>query len=219
MAKGATASASRARPPFFVFILRAMAGPQSDEDLMLAYGAGEAGAFDTLYARHKGGVYRYILRQCRNASVADELFQDVWMSAIRVRASYAPTAKFTTWIYTLAHNRIVDHWRAAGHMKVASIDDDDNGEARDVVESIPAAANDEPERRALSGELGAQLKEALAALPDDQRHAFLLQYEGGLSLAEIAELTGVGMETVKSRLRYATAKLRSALSGVRQAWE
>jgi len=71
----------------------------------------------------------------------------------------------------------------------------------------------------LSGELGAQLRDALDALPDEQRHAFLLQYEGGLSLAEIAQLTGVGMETVKSRLRYATAKLRSTLSGVRQAWK
>jgi RNA polymerase sigma factor (sigma-70 family) len=195
-----------------------MARGDSDEDLMLAYGAGEAGAFDTLYARHKGGVYRYILRQCRNAGIADELFQDVWMNAIRVRGSYTPTAKFTTWIYTLAHNRIVDHWRASGHMKVASIDDDENGDARDLVESIPGAANDEPETRVMSGELGAQLKDALDALPDEQRQAFLLQYEGGLSLAEIAELTGVGMETVKSRLRYATAKLRSALSGVRQAW-
>jgi RNA polymerase sigma-70 factor (ECF subfamily) len=197
-----------------------MLGPQpSDEDLMLAYGAGEAGAFDTLYARHKGGVYRYILRQCRNAGIADELFQDVWMSAIRVRASYAPTARFTTWIYTLAHNRIVDHWRASGQLKVASIDDDENGDARDIVESIPAAANDEPEVRVLSGELGAQLREALDALPQEQRETFLLQYEGGLSLAEIAQVTGVGTETVKSRLRYATGKLRSALGGVRESWK
>ena len=208
-----------ARRPALLFLYWRAMSPRSDEDLMLAYGAGEAGAFDTLYARHKGGVYRYILRQCRNASVADELFQDVWMNAIRVRASYAPTAKFTTWIYTLAHNRIVDHWRASGHMKVASIDDDENGDARDLVESIPGAANDEPETRVLSGELGAQLKDALDALPEEQRDAFLLQYEGGLSLAEIAQATGVGTETVKSRLRYATAKLRSALGGVRQAWK
>ena len=193
--------------------------PDSDEALMLAYGAGDAGAFDTLYARHKGGVYRYLLRHCKNAGVADELFQDVWMNAIRVRATYAPTAKFTTWIYTLAHNRLVDHWRATGHVKVASIDDDDDGESRSLVESIPAAANDEPEVRALSGELGAQLRAALESLPDEQRNAFMLQYEGGLSLAEIAEVTGVGTETVKSRLRYATSKLRSALSGVKQAWK
>jgi len=189
----------------------------SDEALMLAYGAGTASAFDTLYARHKGGVYRYLLRHCRNAGVADELFQDVWMNAIRARASYVPTARFTTWLYTLAHNRLVDHWRSSGQAKFASVDDDDS-DARDVVDGLPGAANDEPEARALSNELGAQLRDALAALPADQRDAFLLQYEGGLSLAEIAEMTGVGMETVKSRLRYATAKLRSALGPLREEW-
>jgi RNA polymerase sigma-70 factor (ECF subfamily) len=194
-----------------------MTGPpdDSDEALMLAYGAGDAGAFDALYARHKGGVYRYLLRQLRNASLADELFQDVWMNAIRVRASYAPTARFTTWIYTLAHNRLVDHWRSNGHVKLASIDDENDNDARDAVDNLPGAANDEPESRALSNELGTQLKAALASLPSEQRDAFLLQYEGGLSLAEIAKLTGVGMETVKSRLRYATAKLRSALGPIR----
>ena len=186
---------------------------------MLAYGGGNAAAFDELYARHKGGVYRYLLRHCRNNALADELFQDVWMNAIRVRATYAPTAKFTTWIYTLAHNRLVDHWRATGQARFASIDDDGEGEARDIVDALPSAANDEPEARALSNELGAQLREALAALPIDQRDAFLLQYEGGLSLVEIAELTGVGMETVKSRLRYATAKLRGALGPLREAWK
>ena len=190
----------------------------SDEALMLAYGAGDAGAFDTLYARHKGGVYRYLLRHCRNAGIADELFQDVWMNAIRVRATYVAAAKFTTWLYTLARNRLVDHWRATGQAKFASIDDDCDGDTRDVVESIPAAANDEPEARAQSRELGEQLRAALDALPAEQRDAFLLQYEGGLSLAEIAQTTGVGMETVKSRLRYATAKLRSALGPLKEEW-
>lgn len=182
---------------------------------MLAYAAGHAGSFDTLYARHKGGVYRYILRHIRDAAAADELFQDVWMNAIRVRASYVPTAKFTTWIYTLAHNKVVDHWRAKGQAKFASIDDDEDGEARDIVESLPGSSLDEPETRVAASELGAHLRAALEALPAEQRDAFLLQYEGGLSLAQIAEATGVGQETVKSRLRYATAKLRSVLRPLR----
>jgi RNA polymerase sigma factor (sigma-70 family) len=190
----------------------------TDEALMLAYGAGRAAAFDVLYARHKGGVYRYLLRHCRNAGIADELFQDVWMNAIRVRATYVPTAKFTTWLYTLAHNRMVDHWRASGQVKFASVDDDSDGATRDAVDALPGNANAEPEARAQTRELGAQLQSALRALPPEQRDAFLLQYEAGLSLAEIAELTGVGLETVKSRLRYATAKLRGALGGLREEW-
>ena len=87
---------------------RILAGPcpsphaTSDEDLMLAYVAGDAAAFDVLYGRHRGGVYRYLLRQCRHRGIADELFQDVWTNLIRARASYAPTAKFATWLYRLA---------------------------------------------------------------------------------------------------------------------
>jgi len=81
----------------------------SDEDLMLAYAAGDAAAFDVLYARHKGGVYRYLLRQCHHSGVADELFQDVWMNLIRARASYVASARFTTYVYKLAHNRLIDH--------------------------------------------------------------------------------------------------------------
>lgn len=187
----------------------------SDEALMLAYAAGHAGSFDRLYARHKGGVYRYLLRHCRSPGVAEELFQDVWMNAIRVRASYVPSARFTTWLYTLAHHRIVDHWRAAGRARFESIDDDADGTARATVEAIAGSPLDEPERRAATAELGARLHNALAGLPPEQRDAFLLQYEAGLSLAEIAAATGVGQETVKSRLRYATARLRSALRPLR----
>ena len=187
----------------------------SDEALMLSYAAGRAAAFDTLYARHKGGVYRYLLRHCGNAGTADELFQDVWMNAIRARDRYAPTAKFTTWLYTLAHHRLIDYWRASGKVKFASLDADDeiSGDegTRAIVEALPASRRDEPEARLHTRQLGEQLRSALATLPDAQRDAFLLQHEGGLSLEEIAQLTGVGMETVKSRLRYAVAKLRGEL--------
>ena len=183
---------------------------------MLSYAAGRAAAFDTLYARHKGGVYRYLLRHCGNAGIADELFQDVWMNAIRARDRYAPTAKFTTWLYTLAHHRIIDHWRASGQVQLASIDDDNDEGTRAAVDALPASRREEPEAHVAARQLREQLHAALATLPAVQRDAFLLQHEGGLSLAEIAELTGVGQETVKSRLRYAVGKLRGELGSLRE---
>ena len=180
----------------------------TDEDLMLAYAAGDIAAFDALYARHKGGVYRYLLRQSRQSGVADELFQDVWLNLIRARSSYAPTAKFTTWLYRLAHNRLIDHYRASGHLTLVSADDEAH---EDAIAALPGARSDDPRVRAENRELGERLRAAVAALPPAQREAFLLQQEGGLSLAEIAAVTGVGTETVKSRLRYALAKLRGDL--------
>ena len=179
---------------------------------MLAYARGEAAAFDTLYARHKGGVYRYLLRHCGNAGVADELFQDVWMNAIRVRATYVPTAKFSTWLYTLAHHRLVDHWRSSGQATLVSIDDEDDSGTQHAVDAIASARTDEPEARAQNRELAASLAAALATLPSAQRDAVLLLQEGGLSLAEIASLQAVGVETVKSRLRYAVSRLRMELA-------
>ncbi len=182
-----------------------------DEDLMLAYAAGDAAAFDALYARHRGGLYRYLIRHCGQPGVADELFQDVWLNAVRARSSYVPTAKFTTWLYRIAHNRLVDHWRATGQVELVTAGSSAGDDDDDVLAAIPGARNDEPEVRAGAREIAARLRSALAALPPPQRDVFLLHQEGGLELSEIAELTNAGVETVKSRLRYALAKLRAEL--------
>ena len=196
---------------------RADARPDShgDEAQMLAYAAGDAAAFDALYARHRGGVYRYLLRHCGNAATADELFQDVWMNVIRVRASYEPTARFTTWLYRIAHNRVVDHWRERGRADLVAIDNDDDDDAPGLLDALPASRVDEPEVRADSNERSARILAAVERLPAAQREAFLLHQEGELQLAEIAEITGAGIETVKSRLRYAMGKLRSELEDLR----
>jgi len=196
---------------------RAPDGATGDEDLMLAYAAGDAAAFDALYARHKGGVYRYLVRHCGNAGRADEMFQDVWMNVIRVRATYQPAAKFTTWLYRIAHNRLVDHWRASGQVELVATGAGAGGDddPPDPLAQLPGARGDEPEVRVAAKQLGARLNAALAALPPVQRDAFLLHQEGGLGLAEIAELTGAGVETVKSRLRYALARLRTDLADLR----
>ena len=190
-------------------------GADADEQLMLAYARGEASAFDALYARHRTGVYRYLLHNCNNAGTADELFQDVWMNVIRSRGTYAPTARFATWLYTLAHHRIVDHWRSTGQAKLVSTDADEAAGAE--ILALAGSRGDRPEVRAFTGQIRERLNAALAALPPAQRDAFLLQQESGLSLAEIGALTGVGIETVKSRLRYAAARLRAALVELREA--
>ncbi|HTE16732.1 MAG TPA: sigma-70 family RNA polymerase sigma factor [Burkholderiales bacterium] len=145
----------------------------SDEQLMIAYRDGDAGAFDTLYRRHKGPVYRYMLRQCRDAGVADELFQDVWMNLIRARESYTVQAKFTTYIYKLAHNRLIDHYRKHGQAVMMSFDDD--GEDAPVVTEPQAAPRDEPEKHLDIKQQAAQLLKLLSTLPESQREAFVMQ--------------------------------------------
>jgi RNA polymerase sigma-70 factor (ECF subfamily) len=182
--------------------------PDSDEALMLAYAAGDVAAFETLYARHKGGVYRYFLRSVREGGLADELFQDVWSNLIKARANYAVEAKFSTWLYRLAHNRLIDHYRRAQVVQFVALEAEDDTDGPGL---MPASDTPGPEAQAASRQAAAQLRRLVQALPPVQREAFLLQAEGGLSLEAIAEATGTGRETVKSRLRYALDKLRAGM--------
>jgi len=168
-----------------------------DEQLMLAYRDGDAGAFETLYARHRGALYRFVLRSLKDRSVAEELFQEAWIRVIEARGRYAPSAKFTTWLYTIAHNLLVDHWRRKGLVLVELNDEH--------------ASPDNPARQVEARETAARFLQVLEALPPAQREAFLLHEEGGLSVAEIAAATGTNEEAAKSRLRYATAKLKAAI--------
>jgi RNA polymerase sigma-70 factor (ECF subfamily) len=189
----------------------AWSAESTDEELMLYYRDGDAGAFDVLYARHKGGLYRYLVRQCRDAAVANELFQDVWMNLIRARAGYTVQARFATYLYRLAHNRLIDHYRRNGRATVVSLDQDDGEAVAD-----PPDERKPPQDEALDAKRQAErLLGLIGELPEPQREAFLLQQEGGMSVEEIAQATGVSRETAKSRLRYAMAKLRRGMLGWR----
>lgn len=179
-------------------------GEPSDETLMLAYAAGQASAFEQLYRRHRGSLYRFLDRQLRNQALTDEMFQDVWQRVIAARAGWTPEAAFTTWLFRIAHNRLNDHWRALKHRPPAPADADERA-AR-----VPDPHT--PERTLSDFEQRRRLQVALAELPDEQREVLLLRLEQELTLEEIGEITGVGRETVKSRLRYAMDKLRARLN-------
>jgi RNA polymerase sigma-70 factor (ECF subfamily) len=185
---------------------------QTDEALMLAYARGDASAFERLYARHKGPTYRYFLRHTSERAIADELQQDVWLKVVRARERYAPDARFTTWLYTLARHRLVDHWRAQHGTRFVSLDDD-SVEHADAMRVAGDTGDDrsDPLGQVIDGQAGRRLLQALDDVPAPQRDAFLLHVEAGLSLDEIAGLANVPAETIKSRLRYAYRRLRAAL--------
>ena len=179
-------------------------GP-ADEELMLSYAGGDAGSFETLYRRHRGPLYRFLLRQVSDAATAEELFQDVWMRVIDSRGRYQARAKFTSWVYAIAHNRLMDFYRASGRARFL-----DQEQAEEALDALPAG-DPAPDVLIDNKRAAARLLAALSELPEAQREAFLLQQEGDLSVEEIGAATGVSRETAKSRLRYALAKLRASL--------
>ncbi len=172
-----------------------------DSALMLRYKDGDSGAFDTLYRRHNDALYRYLLRKCRNRTAAEDVFQDVWGKIIKAKASYRPTAKFTTFMYRVAHNCFIDHIRRnKRHANSMELQPELHADPSETPETIT--------ERDLAKE---RLALALQHLPDDQRDAFLLHEEAGLNIDQIASVTGSNRETAKSRLRYAVNKLRTAI--------
>ncbi len=177
-----------------------------DTALMLRYrDDGDMAAFEMLYSRHRGPLFRYLLRQCGDAQTAEDIFQEAWLKVIRSREGYRPTARFNTYLYRLAHNCLVDRVRKQSRQPGEADCGPDDAECAD-------AGGRSVEDEAAMLETAARLRVALDALSHEQREAFLLHQESGLTLDEIAGVVGVGRETVKSRLRYAVNHLRARLS-------
>jgi RNA polymerase sigma-70 factor (ECF subfamily) len=185
-------------------MLSGMAAELNDTALMMRYQDGDMAAFETLYNRHRGPLFRFLLRQIGNQQFAEDVFQEVWSRIIRNSKKYRPTAKFTTYIYHIARNCSVDHYRRMSkEQNIVSAGDDATEEPVAITGNPVTAASNRDKRKALS--------DALNDLPVEQREAFLLKEESGMSLDEIATVTSVSRETVKSRLRYALGKLRRCL--------
>jgi len=180
----------------------------SDETLMGRYARGDAAAFELLYRRHEMRVWRYLERNVRNRATTDELMQEVWFAVARDALRYEPSARFTTWLFTIAHNRMIDSIRTSRRqLSLETL----GHEAESVVQQLTADPSLSPLAAAVARDQAAALIQAVEELPPEQREAFLLQIEGELGVEEIAAITHSSFETTKSRLRYARTKLRALL--------
>lgn len=183
----------------------------SDETLMQQYAAGVVAAFDTLYHRHRKGLYGFLWQQCHDAAVCDEVFQDTWLRVTRHRESYQPTAAFRTWLYQMARNRLIDHFRKHQPERLDDLKPAPDESADPYADIASHEAG--PEQQLGRKQQAQAVHIALQTLPNTQREAFLLREHADCSLEDIARITGVTVETAKSRLRYAVNKLRTALEG------
>lgn len=183
-----------------------IAAEPSDAELLRRYRAGDAAAFTQLYERHRLGLFRFLLGLCGEHAVAEEVFQETWISLVRSESLQREAAVlFKTWLYQIARNRLIDHWRKHGKRQQREEAFDEQ------LHDQPSVASD-PERQLSLTQDQARIQAALADLPAEQREVFLLRAHADMQLHEIAELTRTPAETVKSRLRYAMNKLRRLLS-------
>jgi RNA polymerase sigma-70 factor (ECF subfamily) len=171
------------------------------------YARGDAAAFAILYRRHEMRLWRFIERNTGNRATAEELMQETWFAVAREAPRYQPTARFTTWLFSIAHNRMIDTIRA----RRPQVSLETLGEGLEPVaeQSDPGVG---PFAAVVARDQATALTRALGQLPHEQREAFLLQIEGDLRVEEIAAITHSSFETAKSRLRYARIKLRQLLS-------
>ena len=188
-------------------------GEATDEMLMVRYQRGDREAFSVLVQRYKVPIFNFVIRQLRQRSLAEDLTQDVFFRVVQKAASFKHEARFSTWLYTIARNLCVDQLRKLSHRRHPSLDQPVGTESRPLVESIANKHHSaDAERTASSRRVVKRISAAVDALPDEQREVFLLREIANLPFKEIAEVTGSGENTVKSRMRYALEHLQQSLS-------
>jgi RNA polymerase sigma factor (sigma-70 family) len=183
---------------------------EDDADLLRAHLAGDRQAFARLYDRYDRPCFHFIRRLLGSADAAEDLHQETWIAVSRNAAGFDPAkASFPAWLFTIARHKVWDHFRRQKITVLAAAHDD--------AALLVADPGPTPLDQVQSRELAERLVAAVDALPLEQRGAFVMFAHAGLSLEEIAQATGVAVETAKSRLRYARARLRQALAGERSA--
>jgi len=184
-----------------------------DETLMLRYQQGDRAAFAQLVRRHQTALFNFALRQVRIPQVAEDVVQESFVRVVQNAADFKHEARFTTWVYTITRNLCIDHLRKRALRKHPSLDES-RGEEGDgpTLGEQTADPRASVEREATGTELKERIARAVDTLPDEQREVFLMREIANLPFKEIAEITGVPENTVKSRMRYALERLQEHLS-------
>jgi RNA polymerase sigma-70 factor (ECF subfamily) len=185
--------------------------------LMERYLEGDARAFQRLMERHAPKMFNFLIRSTGRRDVAEDLVQEVFLRIVRRADSFRGQSKFTTWMFAIARNLIIDTARKERHRRTVPLDApirsaEPGGTTR--LEQTPDPSPT-PDRRAADSRFTGRLEDALAALPDDQREVFLMREVEGMKFREIAQVVGIPINTVKSRMRYALESLRLALADYR----
>ena len=185
-----------------------MAKILTDEQLIHSFQKGDAEAFDELYSRYKNAIYHYFFRQVHTTGMADELHQDVWLSIIKSLSGFHQQSSFKTWLYKIAHNKLIDYYRRSSkqplHLVTNNLAEDDSDNFIDQSSA--------PDEFLQQQQISRALLTAINSLPDEQKEVFLLHEKSNLSLQEIAVITDNSFESTKSRLRYAVKKLRQQMT-------
>jgi RNA polymerase sigma-70 factor (ECF subfamily) len=197
-----------------------MLSDEADEALMAAYQRGDVQAFSRLIARHEKPLWNFVRRFVGDGATAEDLLQEVFLRVVRGASDWQPTAKVSTWLYTIARNLCTDHARRMVHRRAGSLDgsreDEGSGPKEALRERLPGADRG-GEVAAMGREASDRIERALATLPVEQREVFLMREVMELPFAEIAAAVGASEPTVKSRMRYALERLREALEDLRDS--
>jgi RNA polymerase sigma-70 factor (ECF subfamily) len=189
-----------------------------DEVLVVRFQGGDRAAFALLVRRHQSGLYNFALRNLRERTAAEDIVQEAFVRVAQSAADFKADARFSTWVYTIVRNLCIDQIRKNALRRHPSLDDSarrssDGGEGPTLGEQTadPRGRSD-IERTVEGGRMKVRILAAIDALPDDQREVYLMREMSNLRFKEIADITGVPENTVKSRMRYALERLQEALA-------
>lgn len=181
----------------------------TDEMLVNAYANGNNEAFDTLLRRHQNRVFNYIFNIVKNKDVADDIFQETFVKAIATikQNRYTDSGKFSAWITRIAHNLIIDFFRQTKSENTVSADQEET----DVL-NRRELADENVEDILVTSQIHTDVKRIMASLPEAQREVLDMRFYRNMSFKEIAEATGVSINTALGRMRYAILNMRRIAS-------